>query len=611
MSENDDLLPDFLAETTDMIDQIRRDMETLNGSEGDRGELLNSIFRAVHTIKGGASVFNYENTKAMAHKLENLLDVWRNAPERFTKTESVKITKVIDYIETLLQNSDQPPPGSQMISSLKLQAEPQATDVLSQNSVLAAGGDNNESELVNLSVELRAVAAESLTKRPPDEPIGQNKVSSGSSQENRPLSTTSSTLTGTKAQNSGSEMLRVPVDRVQRNLDVISEVFLIRNQMTYLVEKYFSGAGADHAFVQAWESLDNSLRRSIGELENVAMSMRMMPITGLFSRMEKTVRAYTEESGKRIQIQKGGEHTELDKKVLDALGEPLIHLIRNAMDHGIESPDARAGAGKPESGTIILSAKVAGNEVIIAVQDDGKGISADKIRQAALAKGIDVSRANDEKSAIDLIFLPGFSTASSVTETSGRGVGMDVVKSAIERLGGSIEIHTKLGKGTTFLIRLPLSMSVIPAIVVRLNEVLYAVGTADIIETRRMSIKEIKMNADEGFIRYRDIFIPCYNLEHVLQGHDTVEHGYQSSVFICIVRHKDGYIALRVGALENNTEIVVKPMPTLSPHISYVTGISVLPTGHPVFVLSLGRLCREKFASVFKSGQEGPKRETA
>lgn len=567
MSENDDLLPDFIAESVDMIEKARHDIDTLL-SGGDRAEPLNSIFRAVHTIKGGAGIFGFEKTKAIAHKLESLLGTLRGAPDLLSETDVSKIAKVIDHLEALLQNHDRLP----FSAAEKPALEPEAP---------AQGASD---DLSALSAELSRVAEEPPVQKEP-----------AKTETPRPRHAPAPAALGPSAASPAppAEMLRIPVERVQRNLDVISEVFLIRNQMTYLVEKHFSHSGMDHEFVQAWESLDNALRRSIGELENVAMSMRMMPLTGLFARMEKTVRAYVSETGKKIRIQKEGEDTELDKKVLDALGEPLIHLIRNAMDHGIENPQARQAAGKSDTGLITLSAKVAGNEVVLTIGDDGKGIVPDKIKAAAAAKGLDVSKVNDEKSAVELIFVPGFSTASSVTETSGRGVGMDVVKSAVERLGGNISIQTSPGEGTSFAIRLPLSMSVIPAIIVRLYEQLYAVGTGDIIETRRVSAREIQVNAGEAYLKYRGEFIPCYNLEDFLQTGAPSQRPYQSSVFVCVVRHKDAYVALRVGALENNTEVVVKPVPALAPQIPFVTGISVLPTGQPVFVLSLSRLCRQ------------------
>jgi two-component system, chemotaxis family, sensor kinase CheA len=585
MNGNDELLPDFLAETSDLLEQARAALDSLPAG-GDRAEVLNSVFRAVHTIKGGAGIFGYENTKNLAHKLENLLDKWRKAPEKFNADSAARTAKALDLIETILQSGDKSSEkGSAETYLLADSPAPTATEEAAPEPYPGAPASPESGELASLAQELMSVAAEPVPEKPKQEP-----------KPSAPVRAAPSPATPAAA-SPQAEFLRVPVDRVQRNLDVISEVFLIRNQMTYLVEKHFASSTGDHGFLQAWEGLDNALRRSIGELESVAMSMRMMPMQGLFSRMEKTVRAYTTESGKEIRLEKRGEDTELDKKVLDALGEPLIHLIRNAMDHGIESPDLRRASGKPSAGTITLSAKMAGNEVVLTVEDDGKGIDAGKVRDSAIAKGFDVTSVTDNKAAVELIFLPGFSTASSVTETSGRGVGMDVVKAAVERLGGTISIETELGEGTSFVIRLPLSMSVIPAIVVRLNGALYAVGTADIIETQRVPAKAVKFNAGEAYISYRGRFVPCHDLETFLHGEEERKATFKSTLFLCLVRHKDSYLALRVGALENNTEIVVKPMPPLSPEIPYVTGISVLPTGQPVFVLSLGRLCREKLSA--------------
>ncbi|MGZ3711713.1 MAG: chemotaxis protein CheA [Bdellovibrionota bacterium] len=579
MSEQDEFLPDFLSEAAELIEQARSALKTLN-TGADREEVLNSVFRAVHTVKGGAGMFQFENTKNLAHKLETLLTLWRKAPAKFSEVEAAKIVRALDHLETLLQTSDKQQGKNPVESVLAPMASPAPTTVSETIAIPepTAPSETAAGEFASLAQELAGVAAEPVLEK-----------SKAETPASSPPAMNGPTLNSTP-----SDMLRVPVSRVQRNLDVISEVFLIRNQMIYLVEKFFSASSEENGFLQAWEILDNSLRRSIGELESVAMSMRMMPFNGLFGRMEKTVRAYVTDSGKEIHVEKTGEDTELDKKVLDALSEPLIHLIRNAMDHGIESPEIRKAAGKAPAGTVSLHAKVAGNEVVLTVEDDGKGMEAEKIKSAAIAKGIDVSGVIDDKSALELIFLPGFSTVSKVTETSGRGVGMDVVKSAVERLGGNISIETQPGKGTSFHIRLPLSMSVIPAIVVRLDDALYAVSTADIIETQRVPTKQIKMNASDSFLPYRGNFIPLYDLESLLQGKEARTERYQSFVFVCVIRHRESYLALRVGALENNTEVMVKPVPALAPQVSYVTGISVLPTGRPVFVLSLGRLCRER-----------------
>jgi len=595
MGENDDLLPEYLSESLDLIEMAHNSIDLLVEG-GDRGEMLNSIFRAVHTIKGGSSIFGMENTRNFAHKLENFLGQMRTNPSLLKDEDITKISKILNHLELLLKNQDNFPRHLQPPSS-ELEITSQVDSSASKN------------ELNQLTEELNQVANEEIESQAKWSPSTENQdikdektsfKSQNQHEETSMITNSSSSVSSIKetpnviSESKVMDMLKVPVERVQKNLDVISEVFLIRNQMTYLVDKYFAEHGPNFTFIQAWEFLNNALRRSIGELENVAMSMRMMPLKNLFSRMEKTVRGYATETGKKIIITKKGDDTELDKKVIDTLGEPLIHLIRNAMDHGIETPEERKQSGKEDTGKINLEAKVVGNEAILFISDNGRGIDVEKVKNHAIQKEIDISKIHDDAGIIDLIFLPGFSTNTIVTETSGRGVGMDVVKTTIEKLGGNISTQTKVGKGTTFTIRLPLSMSVIPAIIVRINRQLLAVATSDIIETKRISIKEVIQNSGEKVIKYRGNYIPYFNLADFLYTCEKKDNEYSSNVFVCIVRNKESFMALQVGSLEHNTEIVVKPLPALSPEIHYITGTSVLPTGQPVFVLSLGRLGRDK-----------------
>lgn len=560
MSENDDLLPEYLAESIDFINQAREGLDNI-AKDLDKVENLNSIFRAVHTIKGGASIFGFNNTKEWAHKLENILDGFRKAPDTIDNTNLSKIEKDLDHLQNLIENNDRAPEVIESSEPSTDEHEPMDFDQLTEDLVNVAG-EGQVMEEVPVS---------------PVEPIKVKKAE----------------VAIPAAPAASSEMLRVPVSRIQKNLETISEIFLIKNQLSYLIDNFIKSANPNHEFVYRWETLDNSLRRSICELESIAMSMRMMPLTGLFSRLEKTVRSYVTESSKLIRVEKNGEDTELDKKVLDALSEPFIHLIRNAMDHGIETQSDRLKKQKPAEGVIKLEAHVFGNEVILTISDDGQGLDPQKIKSSAERKGINTSHVNDDKSAQELIFLPGFSTAEKVTETSGRGVGMDVVKTAIENLGGTIVLESRVGEGTRLSVRIPLGMTVVPALIVTINGELYGIGTNEIIETRRVAVSDMKTNRDSMFYLYRNKFIPCYNLENFVST-DKKSNSYHKNVLICIVKVDSEFIAIQVSSLEGNTEIVVKAQPKFSPSIPYILGTSLLPDGTPLFVLSLKDLYKLK-----------------
>jgi two-component system chemotaxis sensor kinase CheA len=370
----------------------------------------------------------------------------------------------------------------------------------------------------------------------------------------------------------------------------ISEVFLIRNQMVYLVERLRADEKDLKDFYQNWELLDGSLRRAIGDLERSAMSMRMMTVQGLFSRMARVVQSYRTQSNKQIEFKTEGEDTEFDKKVLDTLGEPLVHLVRNAMDHGVETPEERLKQGKAPVGSITLKAEIAGNDAVVQIRDDGRGMDPKKILASAQRKGIDVSHVNDDKSAIDLIFLPGFSTAEKVSDISGRGVGMDAVKTSISVLGGTVSVDTKLGQGSTFTVRIPVTMSLVPVVLVNINGLEYAVPNSDILEVRNISSDQVRSNAGKDYVLFRGSYIPCIDLRKKVRccvlGHE--EKMRECSVIVFRLRTE--VLAAQISSFDRNTEIIIKPLSRVSPKIPGVTGVSVLPTGEPIFVLSLSTL---------------------
>jgi two-component system chemotaxis sensor kinase CheA len=307
-------------------------------------------------------------------------------------------------------------------------------------------------------------------------------------------------------------------------------------------------------------------------------------------RMEKTVRGYSAETGKAIKVEIEGEDTELDKKILDSLAEPLIHLTRNAMDHGIEPEADRRRSGKPPVATIRFEAALSGNEVLVRVTDDGRGIDETKVLASAQKRGIDVSGVKTKDEAIALIFLPGLSTKEHTSDISGRGVGMDAVKSYVESFGGSISIQTELGKGTTFTLRLPIGMSVIPAVIARANNELFALSTSGLVETRTISSDAIVRNGDELYYERNGQFIPCYDIEDYVFESQRRPRMPSRQASLCVCETSKGLVAMRVQELISNIEIVVKSPPKPGRQAPYVTGVSILATGRPIFVISLGLL---------------------
>lgn len=644
--EDAELLEEFLEESFDTIEVCHRALEEIFQGQ-DVSEGLNALFRGIHTIKGGSGMFAFEKTHQLAHSLENYLERLKSsAPSALSEEQWFYIQTEIDKIEKLLKSRDQEnieassAPSDQHVSDEK---SPMKTKLFIDfyHDFDQLFEDFNARELpqfeLRIPKSLKEKAIEILEKVGCD-CIQENKsdqtwdclfIYEGSDikQVDHILSKMSfleevnwierfekdlvdkgavdRTPTSSPAVSvaSPTEMLRVPLERVNQVLDNAWEMFLLSNQMSYLLEVHRPELKKNVAFMQAFESLEIQMKRNIEEIESRAMSMRMSTVHNIFNRMEKVVRGHSQESGKSIDFMTDGEHTELDKKVIDMLSDPLIHLVRNAMDHGIEDADTREMHGKKRSGSIELKAYVHGNSAFIEIRDDGKGMRPEKILELAKEKGVDVSEVETDQQAIELIFKPGFSTAQEVSSVSGRGVGMDAVKTSVEELGGSLSIETKEGEGSLFKIELPMGMSVIQALIVRVNNFLYAFNSEAILKTEKISIFDIKKNGDEEFYHYNGDYIPCVGLDKFFVDGDLErQRPINTETSVCVVRAGEDIVAVRVDEVLQSTGLVAKPVPVLSPSIEVMGGVSLLQSGDPVVILSVEKIIQEFLKGSFIGG---------
>lgn len=508
---------------------------------------VNAIYRGIHTIKGGSAMFEMAELTKVAHELESYLSDKKKAPNELDVTF---VLHQVDQIETLLQTEAKKREGAPVVAA----------------HVDAVVGDKIEdkSELLTPTI-----AHEDNPYQSPEEQVNTIK---------------------NPAKKDTANLIRVPLDRIQRSYDITSEIFLLRNQIAHLLETGFENSAIQNDLFLKWEVLDNSLRQRIVELESAVLSMRMTAVKSLFSRMEKTIRTYTESSEKLIQVKISGQETEIDKRILDSLGDPLIHLVRNAMDHGIEPPAVREHLNKPRQGTIGMDAKIIGSEVVLKISDDGKGIDAQSIVESARAKGIDVSGVASEQDALQLIFAPGFSTAQAVSEISGRGVGMDVVKTYVDKSGGRIYIETKVGEGTTFSLYLPIGLSIIPLIVVSVGTHVYGIPTHDIMQTYTLRRSDIIFNQNQYLLNIDNQFIPCIFLSQHFDNTGADDSFMRREMFVCLTKINGERCAFIADKLIANTEFIVKALPGGVPVLNYLLGVSILTTGASAFILSLEKL---------------------
>ncbi|WP_027937574.1 chemotaxis protein CheA [Anaeroarcus burkinensis] len=388
---------------------------------------------------------------------------------------------------------------------------------------------------------------------------------------------------GEKKNNRGSQSVRVDIDKLDSLLNLVGELVINKTRLEQI--------GITHRLTDLVETIEQ-MDRVTTDLQNVVMKVRMVPVGQVFNRFPRMVRDLSRELNKEINLIIQGEETELDRTVIDEIGDPLVHLLRNSIDHGIEHPDERVAKGKNPVGEVRLIASHEGNNVVILVEDDGKGINAEVIKQKALEKGL-ITQAEADKmdanEAVRLVFLPGFSTAEVVTDVSGRGVGMDAVKNKIESLGGMVDVETKINEGSKFKIRLPLTLAIIQALLVEVAKEIYAIPLGSIDSTINLEPSDIKTIQNREVILLRGQIIPIIRLGDVLQIPRTTSED-SGELFVVIVHMGEFRAGIIVDNLIGQQEIVIKSLGKLLAGIKVIAGATILGNGQVALILDIGSL---------------------
>ncbi len=386
----------------------------------------------------------------------------------------------------------------------------------------------------------------------------------------------------TAARTRTGKTVRVDIDRLDLLMNLVSELIITKNRLEGMDEIQKS---------KEISSEINNLERITTNIHDAVMKVRMVPVETVFNRFPRMIRDISQELGKQIELVMTGIETELDRTVIDEIGEPLIHLLRNSADHGIEPAEARKAAGKPETGRISLSAYQSGNNVIIEVEDDGSGIDTEKIRRKVVEKGLcseEDAKFLSQNDLVDYLFTPGFSTADKVTDISGRGVGLDVVKSKIESLSGSVSVETELGKGTRFIIRLPLTLAIYQALLVRVDCERYAIPLSNIERVIRIKPGEIQTVRKQQVILQNNVVIPIIRLDEVLGIRPKGDVPAQYTVVIA--RKGDKLSGLIVDGIVGQMEIVIKNLGKLLEGTKNIAGATILGDGSVVLILDINSL---------------------
>jgi two-component system chemotaxis sensor kinase CheA len=394
-----------------------------------------------------------------------------------------------------------------------------------------------------------------------------------------------------------NQTVRVDVDRLERLLNFVGEL-IIDNTRLHEVKNRLSQQFQDHQDVNVLSEIASHFSRVIGELQEGMMKTRMLPIEQLFSRFPCVIRDISQKSGKEIELILDGKETELDRTLIEELGDPILHILRNAADHGLESTEERIQQGKPAKGQILLKAHHQENQIVLTIADDGRGIDPLKIKKIAIQKGFLTEAQADQLSDKELIFLifhSGFSTASSVTDLSGRGVGMDIVRAQIEKLNGIIDIETSIGGGTVFTIKLPLTLAIIRSLLIKLGKQTFAVPLVNVIEIVRIGKDEIRTVQGQEICVIRGTIFPLVRMHHKLQI--TEEAKENSRLFVVMIGIAERRVCIVVDQLVGNQEVVIKSLGSFVGNVPYIAGSTILGDGNVALILDAAAMVREEGSS--------------
>lgn len=654
MDDMQEILEDFLVEAFELIEQIDHDLVELESNPEDL-ELLNSIFRVAHTVKGSSSFLNFDVLTKLTHKMEDVLNKARHGELKITPDIMDVVLESVDKMKTLLncirdngndtaigmdiepicaklaavaeggavQNSvsptpDLPPQASEPQAatpeqasgqSAPEQATPQAAapaqsapqtaapqgariDPLSQepeidvNQLSDAEVEAEIERLLKLrKAEDTARRAEKAKNPPPPKPAAPKPAT--------PPPAAAKKVPAAGGANSPAAMeqtIRVEVKRLDQLMNLSGELVLSKNRLLTIYDELQERYDGEQ-FLDKLNQVANSLSIITTDIQLAVMKTRMQPVSKVFSKFPRVVRDLSRELGKQIELELSGEETELDKSIIEEIGDPIMHMIRNSCDHGVEDPATRLSLGKPERGVVQLKAYNEGNHIIIEIADDGKGLDADMLRQKCIEKNLITEKEADQmsdKEAFALIFKPGFSTAQKVTSVSGRGVGMDVVKTNIEKLNGIIEIDSELGKGSVFRLKIPLTLAIMQSLLVGAQEEYYAIPLASVLETIRVPIDSIYTIEGKNVLRLRDEVISLVRLADVFNVKQVFESDTQA--YVVIIGVAEAKLGVIIDTLVGQEEIVIKSMGEYLQNIPGIAGATIRGDGRVTLIVDVSSM---------------------
>jgi two-component system chemotaxis sensor kinase CheA len=652
-----EIFEEFLVEARENLEKLETDLLELEKDPTNQ-EILNSAFRVMHTIKGGAGFLGLDPVVETAHKAEDILGKLRNAEFVISPAINDLLLKAADKIKEYLEkaeNQEELEPDYELWSQLEdvlknpdkystdqpISSKEEEIETFDQSIddpvsrllkkygfehlvgksieeileelVLMPPSERPEGLIQELDALINGTSSKSTVESSKKEEIAKDKiatsqmeaqvdasaqVSHGSASHDQELSKKPEKKEQPPKQaqppkeKEEEKVLRIDVQKIEALMNLVGELVLDRNRLVKVVSTIMQSASENNEQIKGLDDLESvlsSIDRIVGDLQVAVMKTRMQPVKRLFQKFPRVVRDLAKLLNKQIELVTEGEDTEMDKSVLEKLEEPLIHIIRNSVDHGIEPPEERELLGKPRTGIIRLKAYYQGDRIIIVIEDDGRGIDIEKVKKKALEKGIisqDRLEKMTEKEVLSLIFHPGFSTADQVSEVSGRGVGMDVVMTTVMNFRGTIDIETQKGKGTKVTMAFPLTVGIIRALMVSIGNRNFAIPIYSVLEIIQQENATITTVSGEDVLILRESTIPLVNLADVL-GIRNSKIGY-----VIISQLGNQRVSFTVEELYGDEEIVVKPLGKIFGEIEGISGATITGDGNVVLILDLAGILK-------------------
>jgi len=529
------LLRDFLTECGELLQQLDQDLMALASGPGD-AEVLNRTFRAFHTIKGTSGFMGFQHVVSLTHSAEDVLNLLRKGERSVTPRTVDVLLAVSDQLRVMMDDIGADRKQSYDVRSLLTELNAlQAPQPVVPVEAPRLGEILSAQQIVSPSELDQSLRESASTGKRVGEILIEKKLATPAQVEDA--------LSQQKAISAGRDSartIRVDVAKLDELVNLVGELVLERNRLVHLSRQLNEKRISSETFESDLTASTARLNHITDELQQSGMRTRMVPVDMVFRRLPRLVRGLAASLGKQVELKISGEDTEIDKTMVEEMADPLVHLVRNSLDHGIEAPDVRHTRGKPRVGVLSLSARPEGDNIVVELADDGGGIDPQRVGRKAIERGMLTAERLESishREILDLIFLPGFSTAEKVSDVSGRGVGMDVVLTNLKKLGGIVQLDSELGRGTCVTLRLPLTLAVLPVLVVRVQQDAFALPLRSVVETARVSAAEVHRCDGGEMLRLRDQVLPMLRLGDIFGAQragrvaaDQPQHGSASGV---------------------------------------------------------------------------------